>query len=61
MKAPPEKGRANAAVVELLAGRLALPKGDIQIVRGAASPHKVVRIPLAHEEAMRRLGMTDVS
>ncbi|MBS3799832.1 MAG: DUF167 domain-containing protein [Thioalkalivibrio sp.] len=44
VRAPPEKGRANRAVLELLAARLGCPKGCIRIVAGATSRDKVVEV-----------------
>ena len=44
VKAPRERGQANAAVVDLLARCLAVRRRDIDIVRGRASRDKVVRI-----------------
>ncbi len=41
---PPVDGEANAAVVELLAKRLAVPKGAIEIVAGATGRRKTVRV-----------------
>jgi uncharacterized protein len=52
----PEHGRANAAVVELLADTLGLAKGDVRLVTGGSSQDKVVEVRgLAAEEAERRL------
>ena len=42
--APPEKGRANAAVEALLAQRLALPRSSVRIVAGFSSPLKTLEI-----------------
>ena len=56
--APPEKGKANAAVVELLARYLGLPRRDVQVIQGATSGNKVVRVPLSEREVLRRLGLT---
>jgi uncharacterized protein (TIGR00251 family) len=42
--APPEDGRANEAVVETIAQWLGVKRRDVEIVRGATSRHKVVRI-----------------
>ena len=44
VRAPPEQGRANVAVEELLAQRLALPAASIRIVAGFGSPLKTVEI-----------------
>lgn len=44
VQAPPVEGRANQALVELLAGALRLPKRDIVIERGAGSRQKLVAI-----------------
>jgi len=41
---PPVHGRANRALTELLAKRLKLPKGDVEIVSGKSSRMKQVRI-----------------
>ena len=42
--APPERGKANRAVVKLLARELAVAPTAIEVVRGAASRRKTVRI-----------------
>lgn len=42
--APPAEGAANDAVVRLLAKALGRPKSALEIVRGAASRDKVLRI-----------------
>lgn len=44
VRAPPEKGRANLAVEELLAQRLAVPAASVKIVAGFGSPLKTVDI-----------------
>jgi uncharacterized protein len=41
---PPEDGRANRAVIELLADALNTPPANISIVAGHTQPRKTVRI-----------------
>lgn len=54
--APPEGGRANAAVVELLADVLGVPKRQVTVARGRSSRAKAVEIGgLDQAEARRRL------
>lgn len=42
--APALEGRANDALLEFLAARLAVPRRAVVLVRGDKSRHKVVRI-----------------
>jgi len=42
--AAPEKGKVNAAVIEVLAEALGLPKSALRIVSGETSPLKTVEI-----------------
>ena len=42
--AAPEKGKANAAVVEVLAKALGLPRSAVRITAGETSPLKTVEI-----------------
>jgi uncharacterized protein (TIGR00251 family) len=42
--APPEGGKANAALCELLAVAFAVPARAVAVVSGASSPRKVVAI-----------------
>lgn len=54
--AAPERGRANDAVVALLAETLSLPREDVAVVAGAMSRDKVVELAgISAEEADRRL------
>lgn len=54
--AAPDGGKANDAVVTLLAKRLRAPKRDIGIVRGRKSRSKRVRIEgMTEAEAMKSL------
>lgn len=49
-----ESGKANKAVLALLAGRLGVPPADLALVRGASTPLKTIEIrglaarPVAH-------------
>jgi len=44
VKAPPEKGKANKAVIKVLEKSLALPKGSVNIASGSTSCHKAIEI-----------------
>jgi uncharacterized protein YggU (UPF0235/DUF167 family) len=55
--AAPEDGKANEAVLRLLARRLALPRRRIELVSGQSSRDKIVELTGIDEaEAERRLG-----
>ena len=54
LTAPPVDGAANEALVALLAERLDVPKRAIQIVRGATSRQKTVKIAGITVEEMER-------
>ena len=54
--AVPERGKANDAVVALLAETLGVAPSSIEIVAGSTSKDKVVSIDLASDEIARRLG-----
>jgi len=53
VKAPPEKGRANEAVVALLAERLGTDTSSIAVVSGHGSPAKIVDVDAIDDEAIR--------
>jgi uncharacterized protein len=54
--AAPERGRANEAVLELLADTLAVPRANVALVSGAGSRNKIVELTgLEPEEIDRRL------
>lgn len=54
--APPERGRANDAVLKLLADRLGVARGELTLVSGASGRDKVVELQgLSADEADRRL------
>jgi uncharacterized protein len=44
VSSPPEGGKANQAVIELLASELGLSKASVAIVRGHTNPRKEVSI-----------------
>lgn len=53
--AAPEKGKANRAVLGVLAEALDLAPSALEILSGLASPDKSVRAPLPPEEIRSRL------
>jgi uncharacterized protein (TIGR00251 family) len=56
LTAPPVDGKANKALVKLLASELGVPKRDIEIVSGERSRKKSIRITgLSLEEVKGRL------
>ena len=44
VKAPPVEGRANRALLDLLAGALGVPRGRLTLVSGEQSRNKRVRV-----------------
>ena len=44
VNAPAESGKANTAVIKLLASALKIPRRDITITSGSASPRKTIEI-----------------
>ncbi len=42
--APPEKGKANQAVVALIADLFGVPPKQVVVVRGTTAPRKTIRI-----------------
>jgi uncharacterized protein (TIGR00251 family) len=57
--APPESGKANEAVRDLLATALGIPRADTEIVGGASSRDKILAVRgLTADEAKRRLGVS---
>ncbi len=54
--APPERGRANDAVLTLLADTLAVPRSSLAIVSGGGSRNKIVELTgIEPAELERRL------
>ncbi len=52
--AAPERGKANAALIALLAREWRLPKGSMRVTAGAASRRKTVTVEGAPEVLMTR-------
>jgi uncharacterized protein YggU (UPF0235/DUF167 family) len=52
--APPLEGRANAALVRLIARRAGVAKGRISLVRGGRSRDKLIRVEGMGEAELRR-------
>jgi len=57
--APPEKGRANAAVVEFLATLLNLNRRNVSVVAGHTAPLKTIRIAQVTAAAVRAALQSD--
>jgi uncharacterized protein (TIGR00251 family) len=56
LASPPERGRANEALLGLLAEALAVPRADISIVRGRTARLKIVEVTgLDADDVGRRL------
>jgi uncharacterized protein (TIGR00251 family) len=57
VQAPPERGRANAEVVSLLATTLRVPRAAVRIARGHSTADKLVEVQhVSREDAERLLG-----
>jgi hypothetical protein len=55
--APPVDGRANTALTRLLAKRLGVARGAVEVVSGQSSRQKVVAVEgLALDDVRQRLG-----
>ncbi|HSF02155.1 MAG TPA: DUF167 family protein [Solirubrobacterales bacterium] len=55
---PPLEGRANGALVKLIAKRAGVAKGRVSLIRGAQSRDKLVRVEgIGEQELRRRLGL----
>ncbi len=51
--APPEKGKANKALVTFLADLFALRKSDVTVIAGHTSSRKTIRIERATADVVR--------
>jgi uncharacterized protein (TIGR00251 family) len=56
--AAPEKGKANKAVLALLAGRFDVPASSIELVSGMRAPDKTVFVPIDAAALRRRFSRT---
>ena len=58
--APPEQGRANEAVIRLLAETIGVPKGGVRLISGASRPMKTFLIegmdPASVAKRLRTVG-----
>jgi len=52
--APPEKGRANEAVVQMLAERLVVPADTVSVISGHSSASKVIAIIGMDDEMLKK-------
>jgi uncharacterized protein (TIGR00251 family) len=55
---PPDKGKANAAVIRLLSSAVQLPPSQIELLRGATSRQKDVLLRLQQVEEVASLLMS---
>jgi uncharacterized protein len=55
VSAPPEAGKANAALIRLLAKRWRLAQSDLQVVSGAGARRKVLQIQGSPDALIARL------
>lgn len=54
--AAPDKGKANEAVIALLAAAVRCPRSAIRVLRGATTPRKLIAIAgLGEGEVLKRL------
>jgi uncharacterized protein (TIGR00251 family) len=54
LAAPPVDGKANAALIAFLAGELGVPKAQVELIGGASSRGKLLRVSGASAEAIAR-------
>ena len=53
--AAPVDGKANAAVLRILATALDVPPSEVRLVRGSTARTKVLSVPAGTADALRRL------
>ena len=54
VKAPPDKGKANKAVIKVLENNLGLTKGSIVIISGTTSTRKVIEIKCDNDDIIHK-------
>lgn len=54
VSAPPEKGKANEAVMDLIANELGINSDDIEIESGHSSPSKIIAIEGMDDAAIHK-------
>jgi uncharacterized protein (TIGR00251 family) len=60
VSAPPEGGKANRAVVELIAGALGVRSQQVQVVKGHTQPRKLIDVVgMADCEIREKLSRSD--
>ena len=50
VRAVPDKGKATKAVCNLLAAFFDVPKSSVECVRGGASRHKIIDLPITEDQ-----------
>ncbi|MGA2642126.1 MAG: DUF167 domain-containing protein [Spirochaetia bacterium] len=55
VRAPAEKGKANAEVIRVVARALGLPRESVVLKSGGSSPHKVFVVPLEAVASLQKL------
>jgi uncharacterized protein len=61
VSAPPEAGKANAALIRLLAKRWQVPQRDLAVVRGAGARRKTLQIYGSPDAVIARLAAIEGS
>ena len=54
VKTPPEKGKANKAIIKLLEKILDLPKGSVNITSGTTSSRKIIEIKCSDDAVINK-------
>jgi len=57
VRAPAEKGKANAEIIRVVARALGLPRESVVLKSGGGSPHKVFQVPPEAVAALKNLSL----